>query len=108
MRSKNKLFDPGVSSSNKLRKRMERTAVNNTDREAILKDAHLIEAAIATHSIVISRDEIARRLFAEAAKTVDVLRGVVWVNPENTDEGAIDWLERGAKVENKRRLRPTI
>ena len=108
MRSKNKLFDPGVSSNNKLRKKMERTAVNNRDREAILKDAHLIEAAITTELIVISLDETARRLFAEATKTVDALRGVVWVNPENSDEGSIDWLEKGAKVENKRRLGPAI
>ncbi|MEK6324843.1 MAG: hypothetical protein AABN33_24635 [Acidobacteriota bacterium] len=104
MRSKNKLFDPGVSSSNKLRKKMERTAVNNRDREAILKDAHLIEAAIATDSIVISLDETARRLFVEATKTVDALRDLVWVNPENSDEGSIDWLVKGANVENKRRL----
>lgn len=99
---------PGVSSNNKLRKKMERTAVNNRDREAILKDAHLIEAAIATDSIVISLDETARRLFVEATKTVDALRGIVWVNPENSDEGSIVWLEKGAKVENKRRLGPTI
>jgi hypothetical protein len=106
MRSKNKLVDPGVRSSSKLRKKMERTTVYDRDREAILKDAHLIEAAIATDSIVISRDETARSLFAEATKTVDALRGVVWVNPENSDEGSIDWLEKGAKVENKRRLWP--
>lgn len=106
MRSRNKLIDPGVSPRNKLRKKLLSSAVKNADREAILKDAHLIEAAIATDSIVISLDETARRLFAEATKTVDALRGIVWVNPENSDEGSIDWLEKGAKAETRRRLGP--
>lgn len=104
MRSKNKLFDLALGSSNKLRTKMERTAVHKKDREAIRKDGHLIEAAIATDSIVVSLDETARRLFVEAANRVDALRGIVWVNPENSDEASIDWLEKGAKVENKRRL----
>lgn len=104
MRSKKKLIDPDVSPSTTLRSRIEDTATNKGDRKAILKDAHLIEAAIATDSIVISLDESARRLFFEATSSVKALRKVIWVNPGNTDEQPIQWLEKGAKAEIKRRL----
>ena len=81
-----------------------RTATSQKDREAILKDFCLIEAAMATDQTVISLDEQARNLFAEAARTVGELRSIVWVNPAKTTEQPISWLENGAKPEKKRRL----
>lgn len=75
-------------------------------REAAEKDAHLIEAAIATDRLVTSRDEKARRLFGSASVAVGQLRQIVWVNPTKADERPIEWLENGARAEAHRQLGP--
>ena len=75
-------------------------------REAAEKDAHLIEAAIATDRLVTSRDEKARRLFGCASVAVGQLRQIVWVNPTKADEKPIDWLRNGARAEAHRQLSP--
>ena len=73
-------------------------------REAAEKDAHLIEAAIATDRLVTSRDEKVRRLFGSASVAVGQLRQIVWVNPTKADEKPIDWLRNGARAEAHRQL----
>ena len=70
----------------------------------MMKDAHLIEAAMESDGTVISRDEEARLAFDEAAAAVGELRGIVWVNPTKGAEEAIKWLARGAKPVKSRRL----
>lgn len=81
-------------------------ALNLGQREDANKDAHLIEAAIATDRLVTSRDETARRLFRNASVKVRQLQLVVWVNPTKDDEEPIDWLENGAMAEAHRQLGP--
>ncbi|OGG46357.1 MAG: hypothetical protein A3F84_03200 [Candidatus Handelsmanbacteria bacterium RIFCSPLOWO2_12_FULL_64_10] len=87
-----------------LRGKIGRTAARDRDREAMLKDVLLIEAARETDHTVISLDETARGLFGKAARSVGELRNIVWVNPEAVDERPISWLENGAKPEKGRRL----
>jgi hypothetical protein len=78
--------------------------VSKTDREAMLKDLCLIEAAIATDETVASLDDAARRLFAAASSTVQALRDIVWVNPDRPEETPIEWVNDGAPSERKRKL----
>ncbi|MBI3302030.1 MAG: hypothetical protein HYZ72_08145 [Deltaproteobacteria bacterium] len=87
--------------SDDLRDRILRVAVQarEGEREALRKDFLLIEAALATDRTVISLDDRVRKLFAVAARSVGELRKVVWVNPEQTEEQAVLWLENGAKPE---------
>ena len=80
--------------------------LNENQREATEKDAHLIEAAIATDRLVTSRDEKARRLFGCASVAVGQLRQIVWVNPTKADETPIEWLRNGARAEAHRQLGP--
>lgn len=70
----------------------------------MLKDFHLVEAALATDQTVTSLDDIVRNLFASTSRTAGELRSIVWVNPDKTQEQAIAWLENGAKPEKKRIL----
>jgi hypothetical protein len=72
--------------------------------EALRKDFHLVEAAIATDRTVVSLDEIVRRLLKAAAASVAGIKKVVWVNPDRTAEQAINWLVAGAKPESERML----
>lgn len=77
---------------------------SDKEREAMIKDLRLIEAALATDKIVISLDEKVRNLFEKAADEVDELKEVVWVNPAKPEEKAIFWLKNGAAPEKERKL----
>jgi hypothetical protein len=73
--------------------------------KAILqKDRHLVEAALATDSRVISLDGTAHFHFIALASTVEYLKPILWVNPE-TDQDVVQWLEDGAPDKKSRRLR---
>jgi hypothetical protein len=74
------------------------------DRKAMEKDFLLLTAALATDKTVISLDEKVRKMFDQAAEQVGELTAIVWVNPTQETEQAIDWLENGAKPDKERRL----
>ncbi len=71
----------------------------------MLKDAHLIEAALATDSRIASLDETVRGHFSRLAASFAPLRRIMWVNPVTEGEKAVEWLEAGAKAERARRLK---
>ena len=108
---------------NMIAKKKRVTGVNLTDNEkkqlhdnieelgasrnkvnAMLKDVHLLEAALATDYLVISSDEKVRELFNDLSQPVVSLKKIAWVNPTHTDEKTIEWLENGANVEKPRQL----
>jgi hypothetical protein len=70
--------------------------VSASDKQAMLKDCHLIEAALSMDSSVISLDDAAGSLFFEASGNIPELRGILWVNPVNSCKESLKWLEDGA------------
>ena len=72
----------------------------------MLKDAHLIEAALATDRRIASGDRNARGHFGRLATTLDSRQRLNWVDPVIKGEQAVKWLETGARLERARRLRP--
>lgn len=58
---------------------------------AVLKDLHLVEAALATDRIVVSLDDRAR-----ADLRVEATREVMWVNAVLEGGHAVYWLRNGA------------
>lgn len=73
--------------------------------EAMEKDFHLLQAALATDQTVISLDETVRGLFKRASQQVGEIRDIIWVNPDRTEEEQpIAWLQNGAPSEPHRRL----
>jgi hypothetical protein len=105
MASRRRVFFDDVPPSNKMRREIERVAATSQGEiKALRKDFHLIEAAIATDRNVVSLDETVRRLFRTAARSVAAIEKVVWVNPTNTAEESIAWLQKGTKPENARML----
>ena len=72
--------------------------------EAILKDIHLIEAALLVDHTVAALDERVRRYFAESCFHVSELVNVVWANPTIPSEDCILWLRRGAPPDDHRTL----
>jgi hypothetical protein len=86
-----------------------RTAVGQSVLEAavaaiMLKDCHLIEAALATDRRVASLDDNVRQHFARCAEHVRPLRRVCWVNPAVVEERSVDWLHHSAPLDRHRLL----
>jgi hypothetical protein len=89
-----------------LREQLETWADTYKQREEIVKDIHLLEAALANDQIIVSLDEnTARRYFTQAAQKIKVLRPIIWVNPDKIEpEQPIAWLLAGAPTEENRML----
>lgn len=105
MFARKKVEQAGSVMNQNLRDRIDAAAAENEKtRAAMLKDVHLLEAALATDETIIALDEIVRELFAKASMSVGEIRNVVWVNTDKADEKSLAWLEGGAKAEKKRRL----
>ena len=104
MNARKKVRRPGAVQNDTLRTRIHTSSLTQKAREALSKDMHLIEAALATDLAVISIDEEARALFRTIARKVRPLKQVLWVNPVKKEDRAIEWLEEGAEGEEVRRL----
>jgi hypothetical protein len=104
MRSLRKIDTLDLIEDTGLRERIQDVASEVAIIQAMLKDIHLIEAALATDRIVLSLDETVRGHFSRATLVIDDLRLVVWVNPVIKRERAVAWLEKGANPDASRRL----
>jgi hypothetical protein len=65
----------------------------------LLKDCHLVEAALKAERRLVSKDERSRRHFRRACPHVPALRKVCWVNPARREERPLDWLRTGAPLD---------
>jgi hypothetical protein len=86
------------------RQALEKAASSEKQKQAMLKDAHLIEAARTQGLRVIALDDIARDYYKQVAVSIAALRGICWVNPTSRDEKPDDWLKSGAPIEKSRTL----
>ncbi len=105
MVSLGKVCFSGAAADSELRAKIGSSLRGTSEQREMLKDAHLIEAAIDTDRRVVSCDETVRRLYRRVAPRVDELREIVWVNPTKTaDDEPIPWLQDGAPVQPYRML----
>ena len=77
-------------------------AVDKTN--ALLKDIHLIEAALRSDSIIISCDQRMQKLINEAAQTTTAIRSICWSDPCQELDEAVNWVASGASIETTRRF----
>ena len=87
-----------------LREMILNSTPNKGTQSVMQKDLHLLEAALATDKIVLSRDKKCRRHFLDAASNVTEIKPILWANPEVPEEEVIDWLNRGIPFEKERQL----
>ncbi len=85
-----------------IRENIEEFDTSSNKVKAMLKDVHLLEAALATDCVVVSSDEKVRHLFSDLSQQLVSVKRVAWVNPINSLEMTIDWLENGANIESPR------
>lgn len=86
------------------RTHLGRSAGDTAIASIVLKDALLIEAAVATDRCIIALDDRARHHFRSIANAVRSLRSICWVNPTNMAEEPVEWLRRGAQLDRRRLL----
>jgi hypothetical protein len=88
----------------RLRLAIRAQAHNSGEEGAMLKDAHLLEAARATDRRVISLEERCARHFARLARAHGVIGDIMWVNPMHGDPDGMAWLKAGAKDDSRYHL----
>lgn len=98
MQSKGKVVRIEIPKDSTLPEKLERLAVPEKGKKAMLKDLHLIEAARQTDSRIVSSDEAARKLFRAASEHIDELKPIHWINPTIEADNCIGWLNAGAKI----------
>lgn len=75
-------------------------------RRAMIKDSHLIDAALMTDRRIVALDERARGLFCSASAVIRRIEGVHWVNPADNPADKVEWLEAGARDRAAWQIRP--
>jgi hypothetical protein len=80
-----------------LRGKINRLVLPQTSRQTVSDDVHLIEAALAADSVVISRDDEAHHLLQSISGACPEIEKVLWVNPVKDDLEKLDWLRQGAR-----------
>lgn len=101
MQSKGKIVRIQISEDSALPDKLKQLNLSHKKTSAMLKDAHLIEAARQTGLRVISTDETVRALFQSAAMRIDELKSICWVNPTSEIDNCLEWLNEGAKISDR-------
>lgn len=104
MVAKKRLLRLGDVRDEELREALSEAAPTVRASKAMEKDAHLIEAARAADSIVLSCDEKARGHFQAACPQVPTLQPIHWGNPETEQDDLLPWLKKGAPVAGRWQL----
>jgi len=97
--ARKKVVELRVPIDAEFRARMSGRDCSPQQRAAVLKDVHLIEAALQSDRIVVSLAERARVLFQ-----VHELNTIIWVNPVLANSQIQSWLEQGAPPVDEWRL----
>lgn len=92
------LFETNVE----LRDRALATAGSENVYDAMAKDWHLLDAALATDRTISSSDDNARAYYAAAAIKVAALKPILWVNPATSN--LKNWVDDGAQDDGEKRL----
>jgi len=101
MVNKRKLVVLNAVKRHDIRSQIESLSVSANNKKAMLKDFHLIEAALASDCRVVSLDDTVKNLFSATTNSIPELRNILWVNPVSDDVKVIDWLKDDAPIDGK-------
>jgi hypothetical protein len=73
-------------------------------KEALRKDFHLVQSALATGQILLSNETRLPSHLKSSCKSIPEFRRIFFANPEKEKEECIDWIRAGAKKEPQRRV----
>jgi len=101
MVAKKKVIRMDSAESPDLRQLIEDTTASESERQAMRKDCHLIEAALVADNIVVSGDDRARELFKRLALHRPQLKELLWVNPAHEHELVLRWVRQEARRQRR-------
>lgn len=100
MVGKKKLVVLPPAENQALREQIDQENVSDSAKAAMLKDCHMIEAALCSDMRIVSMDDTAKALYNEASIRIRELQQICWVNPLDNPLELKIWLEDGAPTEN--------
>lgn len=106
MVAKKKLLLVDVPENDEIRNQVTSANIGQKQKNAMLKDCHLLEAAIANDFRVISLDDTVQELFKNELNFPEV-NNVLWVNPTVEAQQILNWLCHGAKDCSEYKLEST-
>lgn len=92
--------------NHELRRAVEGFSLDPHIGEIMMKDVHLLEAALVSDQRIASLDETVRWHFARLSVSFTGVGPVLWTNPSKPSDQSVEWLERGAPDERDKRLKP--
>lgn len=104
MHARKKVVNVSATEDRRLREIISKNADSETTRKVMLKDAHLLEAAIEADRRIASLDDIVKNLFADACVKYKAVQTIGWVNPDKEFDEVLAWLELGAPLDKVRQL----
>ncbi len=104
MHARKKVVPIDADDDSRLRDALTIAATSDKSRAAMLKDAHLLEAAVESDNRIAALDDAVLGLFAKASRQLKSIRKVCWVNPDRDFDGVLEWLEAGAPLDKARHL----
>lgn len=104
MQSRRRLKEEEEEAETGLAGALAHLAVSAAEQKIMLKDCHLLEAAVASGQRIISKDEAAYFHFYHASSTISQLRTIMWASPMRPADACANWLAAGAKPETKRKI----
>jgi predicted ABC-class ATPase len=102
--SKGRIVFKKNTENDSLRQLIQNSTVDKSRIKPMIKDIHLIEAALLTDRIVISNDNKVRNHFNSVSDKVHYLKLIIWINPTIMEEEAVKWLLDGALEEESRKI----
>jgi hypothetical protein len=99
MVARKKVVRIDIEPSLDLRKTIDQVDTSEKNRQAMAKDVHLLEAALATDRKVLSLDDVVRTLFAKLCQQYSSIKLVLWLNPNTEAEQVIQWLNLELKYD---------
>ena len=103
MTAKRKTVTMNVEPDQSLRSKIDSSS-QGAAQQAMRKDVHLIEAALATDRTVFSLDDTARASFGALSGFTGVLKSVNWINPTEEPSRVSHWLRHSARAPKSWRL----
>ena len=100
MRARKLVVRIAVPTDAGLREKFNRLAVNVGILDAMNKDIHLLEAAMATDRIIASKENEAHAHFAVVCDHIGEIRDVMWVNPVDEEDACAGWLKQWSACES--------
>jgi len=96
MVARKKIIKADIPPNEFLRREFTNVGISEKDLRAVIKDVHLIDAALAMDKTIISCDQALRDILTEVVTTTSHISRLMYVNPAQNVDVALKWLKEGA------------